>query len=148
MRLLDAAVLDERLARKEFRRQIAVLEARLAEGVPYKHRAGRGLRQPPPSPRLLSFAELAGVRDALVARVARTDAAAREVAAGHAAARELLAAMATSPQSYRRARVSLADLGEPGCGVYRVRPRLGLVGMLAGWWELTLSSGCPLGTAP
>ena len=25
-----------------------------------------------------------------------------------------------------------------------VRPRLGLVGMLMGWWQVKLSSGCPL----
>jgi hypothetical protein len=28
--------------------------------------------------------------------------------------------------------------------VWHVRPRLGLVGMLAGWWQVKLSSGCPL----
>jgi hypothetical protein len=27
-----------------------------------------------------------------------------------------------------------------------VRPRLGLIGMLAGWWHVKLSSGCPLAT--
>jgi hypothetical protein len=25
-----------------------------------------------------------------------------------------------------------------------VRPRLGLIGMLMGWWQVKLSSGCPL----
>jgi hypothetical protein len=25
-----------------------------------------------------------------------------------------------------------------------VRPRLGLIGMLCGWWQVKLSSGCPL----
>ena len=39
-----------------------------------------------------------------------------------------------------------ADIGEPGCGVWQVRPRLGLIGMLMGWWEVKLSSGCPLAT--
>jgi hypothetical protein len=31
-----------------------------------------------------------------------------------------------------------------------VRPRLGLIGMLMGWWQVKLSSGCPLpaGVAP
>jgi hypothetical protein len=51
--------------------------------------------------------------------------------------------MFRDPGAHRRERVSLADLGLPGCGVYRARPRLGLVGILAGWWEITLSSGCP-----
>jgi len=35
-------------------------------------------------------------------------------------------------------------VGEPGCGVWQVRPRLGLIGMLMGWWQVKLSSGCPL----
>jgi hypothetical protein len=39
----------------------------------------------------------------------------------------------------------VSDLGQGGCGVWQVRPRLGLIGMLAGWWQLKLSSGCPLG---
>ena len=41
-------------------------------------------------------------------------------------------------------RVGAADVGEPGCGVWHVRPRLGLIGMLMGWWQVKLSSGCPL----
>jgi hypothetical protein len=27
-----------------------------------------------------------------------------------------------------------------------VRPRLGLIGMLMGWWRVVISSGCPLAT--
>jgi len=27
-----------------------------------------------------------------------------------------------------------------------VRPRVGLVGMFMGWWQVKLSSGCPLAT--
>jgi hypothetical protein len=52
--------------------------------------------------------------------------------------------MLLDPSSYRYARVSRADIGEPGCGVWQVKPRLGLIGMLMGWWEVRLSSGCPL----
>jgi hypothetical protein len=51
--------------------------------------------------------------------------------------------MLADPAAHRWARVPLAALGEPGCGAYVVRPRLGLIGMLAGWWEVKLSSGCP-----
>jgi hypothetical protein len=43
-------------------------------------------------------------------------------------------------------RVSREDIGERGCGHWEVRPRLGLVGMLMGWWQVKLSSGCPLPT--
>jgi hypothetical protein len=52
--------------------------------------------------------------------------------------------MLLEPAKYRFARISCADLGQPGCGVWQVRPRLGLIGMLMGWWEVKLSSGCPL----
>ena len=40
--------------------------------------------------------------------------------------------------------VGMLLLGVPGCGEYRVVPRLGLIGMLAGWWHVKISSGCPL----
>ena len=59
----------------------------------------------------------------------------------------LLERMLLEPGKYRFVRVAREDLGEPGCGVWFVRPRLGLVGMLMGWWEVKLSSGCPLATA-
>ena len=36
------------------------------------------------------------------------------------------------------------DIGEPGCRDWHVRPRFGLLGMLAGWWRVVVSSGCPL----
>jgi hypothetical protein len=41
-------------------------------------------------------------------------------------------------------RVTQAQVGEPGCGFWEVRPRLGLIGMLMGWWCVKVSSGCPL----
>jgi hypothetical protein len=85
---------------------------------------------------VLSLGELERVRDALTARPV-------PVAAPDPAARLLLERMLADPARHRWARVPLAALGEPGCGAYMVRPRLGLIGMLAGWWEVKLSSGCP-----
>ena len=52
--------------------------------------------------------------------------------------------MLLEPGAYRFVRIARAELGEPGCGVWEVRPRLGLIGMLMGWWQVKLSSGCPL----
>jgi hypothetical protein len=52
--------------------------------------------------------------------------------------------MLLDPAAHRFARVSCRELGEPGCGAWQVRPRLGLIGMLMGWWQVKLSSGCPL----
>ncbi len=62
----------------------------------------------------------------------------------HAANRVLLERMLLAPGRHRFVRVSQQDIGEPGCGVWQVRPRLGLIGMLMGWWQVKLSSGCPL----
>jgi hypothetical protein len=52
--------------------------------------------------------------------------------------------MRAHPEQHRGAVVTSADLGEPGCTVWAVRPRLGLIGMLMGWWRVKVSSGCPL----
>ena len=51
--------------------------------------------------------------------------------------------MRADPAAHRWERVDSAELGEPGCRHWQVRPRLGLIGMLAGWWHVKLSSGCP-----
>jgi hypothetical protein len=124
-------VVDEAAARRELRRQIARLEARGARG----RGGGAG-------PRLLSFDELESVRNALIA--SRTSGLpAHEQADGTFEARGRFEAMVRDPAAHRRERVSLAELGQPGCGSYAVKPRLGVIGMLAGWWQITLSSGCP-----
>jgi len=115
---------DERAARADLRAQIAALEARGG-------RAPGGV-----GPRLLSLGELERIRDALAAR-------SEPRTAPDPAARVLLERMLADPGAHRWARVPLAALGEPGCGAYVVRPRLGLIGMLAGWWQVKLSSGCP-----
>ncbi len=52
--------------------------------------------------------------------------------------------MLLDPGAYRFVRIARSELGEQGCGAWEVRPRLGLIGMLAGWWHVKLSSGCPL----
>ena len=58
----------------------------------------------------------------------------------------LIERMLLDPGAYRWVRVSNADIGEPGCKNWHVVPRLGIVGMLAGWWHVKISSGCPLAT--
>ena len=63
-----------------------------------------------------------------------------------AAKRVQLERMLLEPGRYRFMRISNREIGEPGCGVWQVRPRLGLIGMLMGWWQVKLSSGCPLAT--
>jgi hypothetical protein len=125
---------EEAAARADLRAQIARLDGGLTHAPLRRRGAG---------PRLLDLAELEAQRDALSAGLARQQRARAAEQEAQEAARLRLEAMLADPPAHRYERVRLADLGEPGCGVYAVRPRLGLVGMLAGWWEVKLSSGCP-----
>lgn len=145
----------ERAAKRSLRAQIARLERELSEVVahgfphvvPVPARAGSGSGAAA-VPRLLDLAELERQRDALVQRLREAQATAAARAAAEAQARRLLAEMRLEPGRYKFTRLRVADLGEGGCGVWEVRPRLGLIGMLAGWWQLKLSSGCPLSEGP
>ena len=131
---------DEQAARAQLRTQIARLEAQLG-ALPHRPiHAAPG----PCGPHVLTLGELERVRDSLVASVARARFAARARGERQAAARELLERMRLEPGRYKFVRVTARELGEPGCGAWHVRPRLGLIGMLAGWWQVKLSSGCPL----
>lgn len=150
---LVRARVDERAARATLRRQVARLEHELASLVVDLWHAGR--TRPPPAtpmaqvgPRLLTLGELEEIRDGLLVRIDRTRAALTQRAEEHRAARAHLDQMLTDPARYRFHVVSRAELGEPSCGAYQVRPRLGLLGMLFGWWCVKLSSGCPLSRVP
>ena len=57
--------------------------------------------------------------------------------------RATLEEMVADPAEHKWRRVSNDDLGEDGCKHYHSTPRLGLVGMLMGWWRVKISSGCP-----
>jgi hypothetical protein len=139
----------EQAARRALRVQVARLESQLAgclvtafptgDGVPLSVAGAAG-------PRLLGIAELERIRDDLAGRLgqARRALTARGVAQERARVR--LERMLLAPGRHKFHRVAAAELGEGGCGVYQVRPRLGLVGMLDGWWHVKLSSGCPLAT--
>jgi hypothetical protein len=137
---------DERAARRSLRAQIERLERELAEAFVTAYRMG-GLDQPPErpgEPRMLGLGELERVRDELADRVHAARVTIAERAEVQAANRVLLERMLLEPGKHRFARVARSDIGEPGCGVWQVRPRLGLIGMLMGWWQIKLSSGCPL----
>jgi hypothetical protein len=138
---------DERAARRSLRAQIDRLERQLADAFVTAFSMG-GLPQPPTTicaePRLLDLGELEVVRDGLTRRLREARATIARRADEQAESRLLLERMLLEPGRYRFARVSSHDLGEPGCGVWQVRPRLGFVGMLMGWWQVKVSSGCPL----
>jgi hypothetical protein len=136
----------EAAGRRTLRAQIAKLERELSEAfvtafpdrlTPQTGVSGR-------APRLLSLGELEEVRDSLAERLHGLRAAISERADIQEANRVALERMLLDPAEHRFEVMPLRDLGESGCGVYQVRPRLGLIGMLRGWWQVKLSSGCPL----
>jgi hypothetical protein len=149
---LDArhpGVVDERGARRTLRSQIARLERELGETLvaAFPHVAEPTGAAPLPfghGPQLLGLGELERVRDDLAERVRRARVVVAERAELEADSRALLEEMLRDPARYKHVRLPAADLGERGCGAYQVRPRLGIIGMLMGWWHVKLSSGCPL----
>jgi hypothetical protein len=138
---------DERLARAEMRRQIGRLEHQLSrlctEAFP-RLDLDTDVRAHFREPRVAGLDELEQVRDALAERVATARLALRERDELETSNRELLRRMLASPAEHKWLRVSRADIGEPGCGHWHSRPRLGPLGMLMGWWRVKVSSGCPL----
>ena len=138
----------EQAARRTLRRQVAKLErelARLAGEASACDGIAWSVAPPAPAgPRLLDLGELERLRDELAERLHEV----REVLAARAVRearrRELLERMLRDPARHRFLRITRAEVGEPGCGGWESRPRLGLIGMLAGWWHVKVSSGCPL----
>jgi hypothetical protein len=147
----------EHAARRTLRAQISRLERELsaivAERFPYisaapsgadcAHDSGSG----EPSclgPSLLGLDQLERTRDRLAGRLQELRGLAAERDEYERSAHEMLQRMKLEPGRYKHVRLPVSDLGQGGCGVWHVRPRLGLIGMLAGWWQLKLSSGCPL----
>ena len=129
-------------ARRAIRAQIGSLEKKLS-AVACALEEPVVASGPAAGPRLLDLEQLERVRDRLVdcLTVAQHRLGAQEQR--RAEARAELERMLAAPSDFRFARISRAQLGLSGCGDYAVRPRLGLLGMLAGWWEVKLSSGCP-----
>lgn len=137
---------DERSARRTLQGQIDRLERELAslfasawprKGIDWTVPMGsRG-------PRLLDLGELEVLRDTMVERVA---AARRELCAREQLEevnRRRIEGMLSDPRSHRWVRVRSADIGEHGCRNWHVLPRWGLIGMMADWWHVKISSGCP-----
>jgi len=142
-------------ARAQLRGQIADLERRLSDTLiaclPYGDAAASAPALPAPAglplasagPHVLDLGELERTRDELADRLAAARAELHRRGEHAERARARLERMRLAPGRHRFARVTRAELGEGRCGVWEVRPRLGLLGMLMGWWEVKLSSGCP-----
>ena len=142
----ERAAGEELAAREALRAQVARLERELSGLVAhtFPHISPRDWSGETFSgPRLLGLAELERLRDRLALRVGEVRGQVAERAAFERRSRALLQRMKLEPGRYKFARVPVADLGYGHCGVWEVRPRLGPIGMLAGWWQVKLSSGCP-----
>lgn len=139
---------DDAAARRTLREQITKLERQLGDvfvtafphtpldlGVP----AGDG-------PRILGIGELEAQRDALQAKLKAARIAVERRGRLEEQNKALLERMLLEPKKHKFARLHRSEIGQGGCGAYQVRPRLGLIGMLMGWWHVKLSSGCPLAT--
>jgi hypothetical protein len=146
---------DEAAARRSLRAQIARLEGELGRALTSVYPAlpapaasgvapSRVAASHPTGPRLLGLGELERIRDRLAAQLSDARAAAAAQGVEQAASRMLVEDMLLAPGEHRWVRVSAQDVGEPSCKVWQVRPRLGLIGMLMGWWRVKISSGCPL----
>jgi hypothetical protein len=137
---------DERAARRSLRDQIARLESELGalfcsafprQGFEWSVRSLTG-------PRILSLAELEELRDELAGRLEHNRRTLSERSYVEDQNRRLIEEMTLAPERHKWVRVANEDIGEPGCKHWHVRPRLGLLGMLMGWWRVRISSGCPL----
>jgi hypothetical protein len=142
---LAGATTAERAARSTLRAQIARLEREISVVVIASYpRLDAGSAIPSfDGPRMLSLGDLERVRDALAARLTRLEAVSVAQTEHHARAAEELEQMLADPPAHKWERIRNADLGRPGCTTYHVRPKLGLIGMLAGWWQVVVSGGCP-----
>jgi hypothetical protein len=138
----------ERAARASLRAQITRLErelsATVAERFPHISAPVAVPGGSTDGPSLLDLGELERSRDRLAADVQELRARVLARIEHERRAREQLQRMKLEPGRYKFARLPVRDLGQGVCGAWEVRPRLGLIGMLAGWWQLKLSSGCPL----
>ena len=156
---------DEALARRTLRAQIARLEAELAAqqastrrpatfaelvgrggasaGAASRLAGGEGTAASRTTPRLLSLGELEAERDRLAAALHAERARTAAAADRQEGFRQLRERMLLVPAAHPHVRVTNADIGEPGCHDWHVRPRFGLLGMLMRWWRVRISSGCP-----
>jgi hypothetical protein len=140
---------DEAGGRRTLREQIARLERQLADAVVSAFPQTRLEIRPAGAsggPRMLSLGDLEEQRDALQQRLHEVRAVLETRGAEVERNRILLERMLLEPKRYKFARLHRTDVDMGGCGAWQVRPRLGLIGMMMGWWQVKLSSGCPLAT--
>jgi hypothetical protein len=137
---------DERAARRSLLGQISKLEKELSALFCATYpRTGFSWHVPSRGgPRVLGLADLEQIRDELAGRLAENRALLGDRTYVEAHNRRLIEEMMLAPEKHKWMRIGNEDIGEPGCKYWEVRPRLGLIGMMMGWWRVKISSGCPL----
>jgi hypothetical protein len=144
--VLPGAPGTEAPARRTLLDQIARIESELASLFCAAYpRTGFDWKVPSRAgPRMLGLGELEQLRDALAERLDGTRRALHDRTYVEDLHRRRIEEMMLDPAAHKWERVRNEDIGEGGCKEWRVVPRLGIVGMLAGWWHVKISSGCPL----
>ncbi|MFL5841067.1 MAG: hypothetical protein ACJ77Z_11530 [Thermoleophilaceae bacterium] len=137
---------DEGAARRSLLDQIAKLETELSALFCAAYpRTGFSWQVPSRGgPRVLGLADLEEIRDRLLGRLAENRALLGDRTYVESRNRRLIEEMLLEPAKHKWMRIGNEDIGEPGCKYWEVRPRLGPIGMLMGWWRVKISSGCPL----
>jgi hypothetical protein len=132
--------LDEAAARRAIRDQIARLESEAgAMEPPVRTAAAAGAL----SPRLLTLGELEAARDRIEVALRAARRERDELGARQQEFRALRERALLDPAAHAWVRVSNADVGDPGCLDWHVRPRFGVLGAFMRWWRVKISSGCP-----
>jgi len=137
---------DERAARRSLLDQIAKLEKELSAlfCATYPRRGFEWNVRSQGGPRLLGLAELERIRDQLAERLSENRALLGDRTHVEERNRRRIEEMMLAPEKHKWMRIGNEDIGETGCKYWEVRPRLGLIGMMMGWWRVKISSGCPL----
>jgi hypothetical protein len=136
---------DDAAARRSLRDQIARLERELARtfSSAYPRRGFDWSVRSPGGPQLLGVGQLEEIRDRMAERLEEARGQLRRRALVEQENGATIERMLAEPERFKWVRVSNHDIGEPGCKHWHSRPRLGLIGMLLGWWRVRISSGCP-----
>jgi hypothetical protein len=141
-----APKVDERAARRSLLGQIAKLETELSALFCATY-PRTGFTWAVPShggPRVLGMADLEEIRDRLADRLAENRLLLGDRTYVEARNRRLIEEMILEPGKHKWMRIGNEHIGEPGCKYWEVRPRMGVIGMMMGWWRVKISSGCPL----
>ena len=145
--LVPRSAPDERPARSQLLEQVARLETELQalfcsayprQGFDFHVRSRGG------GARMLSLGELECLRDDLAERLHDTRRTLSDRTYDEEKFRVEIERMMLEPEKHKWKRIANEDIGERGCKHWHVRPRWGFIGVLAGWWRVVISSGCPL----